>query len=95
MASMMFNLPAATATHKFPKRQIISAEGEVMVSPYIFELAGLAMEVQDLDEGVTLSHPKEKIYERILAIEGRLRALKSETPKVSAVRSTGWIKYDR
>ncbi|KAF2160843.1 hypothetical protein M409DRAFT_59630 [Zasmidium cellare ATCC 36951] len=81
MASMMFNLPAATATHKFPRRPIISPEGEVVVSPYIFELAGLAMEIQELDEQVTLSHPKEKIYERVLAIEGRLRALKAETPR--------------
>lgn len=84
MASMMFNLPAATATHKFPRRQIISAEGDVRVSPYIFELAGLAMMVQELDEAVTLSHPKEKIYEKMLAIEGLLRSLKAETPKVSA-----------
>ncbi|KAK4505996.1 hypothetical protein PRZ48_003961 [Zasmidium cellare] len=81
MASMMFNLPAATSAHKFPRRPIVSAEGEVVVSYYIFELAGVALEVQELDELVTLSHPKEKIYERVLSIEGRLRSLKSETPK--------------
>lgn len=79
---MMFNLPAATTTHRFPRRQIISAEGEVIIQPYMFELAGLAMQVQELDEGVTLSQPREKIYEKILAVEGHLRSLKAETPKV-------------
>lgn len=82
LSGMMFNLPAATATHRFSRRQIIDQDGEVMVHPYMFELAGLAMQVQELDEGITLSQPREQIYEKILAVEGHLRSLKAETPLV-------------
>lgn len=57
-----------------------------MVQPYLFELAGLAMQVQEIDEAITLSQPQEKIFERVLGVEGHLRSLKAETLKVCIIK---------
>lgn len=87
LASMMFNLPAATATHRFPRKQIVGAAGEVYTQPYLFELAGIAMRVQELDEAHTIGQAPDAIYEKILNMDKDLRALKSLTP-------TGWWKEE-
>ena len=78
----MFNLPAATSTHRFPRRDIVTPAGDVLVQPYMFQLAGIAMSVQELDEGYTLGQDDDAMFEKVLTIERRLRSLKAETPKV-------------
>ena len=79
---MMFNLPAATSTHQFPPRAITTPSGEILVQPYMFQLAGIAMNVQELDEGYTLGQNDDEMFEKVLPIERKLRSLKAETPKV-------------
>ncbi|EME47654.1 hypothetical protein DOTSEDRAFT_21418 [Dothistroma septosporum NZE10] len=81
LASMMFNLPAATSTHRFPRRQITTPAGEILVQPYMFQLAGIGMGVQELDEGYTLGRNDDEMFEKVLTIERQLRSLKAETPK--------------
>ncbi|KXT04575.1 hypothetical protein AC578_8702 [Pseudocercospora eumusae] len=80
LASMMFNLPPATATHRFPRKQIVDSSGTVLAQPYMFELAGIAMRVQELDEAYTIGSTQEEIYEKILNMDKDLRSLKSSTP---------------
>lgn len=77
----MFNLPAATSTHKFPRRAITTPAGEVMAQPYMFQLAGIAMSVPELDEGYVLGQNDDEMFEKVLPIDRQLRSLKAETPK--------------
>lgn len=80
LASMMFNLPAATTTHKFPKKQVLDPNGSVLVQPYMFEQAGIAMRISESDDGYMLGRPDSEAYEKVLAADTDLRALKSLTP---------------
>ncbi|KAF2216615.1 hypothetical protein CERZMDRAFT_93908 [Cercospora zeae-maydis SCOH1-5] len=80
LASMMFNLPAATSTHKFPPRPLIDANGMVRVQRFLFQLAGISMHVTELDEKYMRGHSVEELYERVLAADKELRGLKSLTP---------------
>ena len=80
LASMMFNLPAATATHSFPKKQVLDANGSVLVQPYMFEQSGIALRVSALDDGYMLGRSDSEAYEKVLAADTELRVLKSMTP---------------
>lgn len=82
LKSMMFNLPAATASHRFPQKDIVSSEGDVCVKDYLFELSGVALKVQSLDEDYIVNGSIEENYDTVLAIDRRIRSFKSQTPKV-------------
>lgn len=78
----MFNLPAATSSHRFPPKNIMTSDGEVSVKAYIFDLSALAMQMQALDEDYITNDPTQDIYESVLSLDRRLNSLKSKTPKV-------------
>ncbi|GIZ46292.1 hypothetical protein CKM354_000942200 [Cercospora kikuchii] len=80
LASMMFNLPAATSTRKFPPRQVVDTNGMVHVQRFMFQLAGISMHVTELDEGYMCGQTVETLYDKVLAADKELRALKSLTP---------------
>ncbi|KAM3423161.1 hypothetical protein BST61_g612 [Cercospora zeina] len=80
LASMMFNLPAATSTHRFPPRPLIDANGMVRVQRFMFQLAGTSMHVTELDEEYMRGHSVQDLYEKVLAADKELRGLKSLTP---------------
>ncbi|CAK3797147.1 Hypothetical predicted protein [Lecanosticta acicola] len=80
LSSMMFNLPAATSSHRFPRKDIMTPEGEVLVASHLFELSSLALEVQALDEACMMNESAEETYQNVLTIDCRLRTLKSQTP---------------
>lgn len=76
----MFNLPAATSTRKFPPRQVVDTNGMVHVQRFMFQLAGISMHVTELDEGYMCGQTVETLYDKVLAADKELRALKSLTP---------------
>lgn len=80
MASMMFNLPAATTTYKFPRKQIVDADGSVRAQCYMFEEAGIAMRISELDDGYMHRGPEDDAYQKVLECDRELRSLKSLTP---------------
>ncbi|KAI5368105.1 hypothetical protein Slin15195_G032380 [Septoria linicola] len=80
VAFMMFNLPAATAAHKFPRKQLLDAAGHVRVQPYMFELAGIAMRIGEIDERYIDGKTIEDVHDNVIALDKELRALKSSTP---------------
>lgn len=53
-----------------------------MAQPYMFQLAGIAMSVPELDEGYVLGQNDDEMFEKVLPIDRQLRSLKAETPKV-------------
>ncbi|QIW96611.1 hypothetical protein AMS68_002129 [Peltaster fructicola] len=75
MISMMFNLPSATKAYKLPPKPLIDNTGEVSVAAYMSELASIAMNVQDIDEELAQKTSFEKVYDKILLADSRMRAL--------------------
>lgn len=62
----------------------MSPEGEVSVRDYLFELSGLALNIQSLDEDYILNDSIEENYDTVLGIDRRIRSFKSQTPKVAS-----------
>jgi hypothetical protein len=82
MASMMFNLPAATGNFRIPARPIVDEkDGSVNVHAYGFSMGLIASRVQEIDEDFASGQPPGEIYTRVLSADRELRSLAAKAPR--------------
>jgi hypothetical protein len=81
MASMMFNLPAATSNFRLPPRSLLEPNGDINPQAFAFEVASVATRVQDIDEDFASGLTPAEIYDKVLAADRKLRVLIARTPK--------------
>ncbi|SMY21860.1 unnamed protein product [Zymoseptoria tritici ST99CH_1A5] len=80
LSSMLYNLPAATVTHQLRPKKFVDEDGKVITQALMFEIATLAMRIQNLDESSIRHDPPSEVYEKVLRVDKDLRALKASTP---------------
>lgn len=79
IAGMVFSLPVGTRRYPRQKQPVI-VNGEVSNRFYLFQLADIAMKVQDLDDGVSGS-ANRSLYAEALEMDRELQSLASLTPR--------------
>jgi hypothetical protein len=87
IAGMMFNLPAGTKRYQSPKQAVVDSNGQVLTRAYLSNLADIAKQVYDLDDGSVSEGSGAELYAEVLRIDQELISLASIPPQ------TWWSTY--
>lgn len=81
MAGMLFGLPLATNTLKFPAADVLGSDSEVISSAYFQRLADISASLQEVDEFRFGLGSEAEVFGKVLAIDAALRSLGGIPPK--------------
>jgi hypothetical protein len=87
IGGMMFNLPAGTKRYQSIKLAVVDSNGQVLTRAYLSNLADIAKQVYDLDDGSFLEDSDAELCAEVLRIDQELHSLASLPPQ------TWWSTY--
>lgn len=85
--SMMFNLPAGTASYSFPNEMELMSHGRPNPKIYNYHLANICLKIHNLDESYRLGRSDTQTYADVLRTDDDLRSLATKIP------SSWWESY--
>ena len=85
--SMMFNLPAGTASYSFPNEMELMSHGRPNPKIYNYHLANICLKIHNLDESYRLERSDIQTYADVLRTDDDLRSLATKIP------SSWWESY--
>lgn len=81
IAAMMFNLPAGTKRYQSLKLPVVDSNGQVLTRAYLSNLADIAKQVYDLDDGPLSEDSDAELYADVLRIDQEMNSLASLPPQ--------------